>query len=164
MRFLYNILDELQKKMYNISFRSFPQNMKNAKRLQIAESLDFYSLSYNKTKATLQQILDDPKYAKNAKKLSNIVNDQMEKPLDRAIWWIEWVLRNPNIYTLKSPVNTLGYVVGNSLDVISFATILFMLHMFMLYKILSLICKFLFETIIKRMNCFNKIRKYEKLQ
>lgn len=138
--------------------------MKSVKRLQIAESLDFYSLSYNKTKTTLQQILENPKYTKNAKKLSIMVNDQMEKPLDRAIWWIEWVLRNPNINTFKSPVNTLGYVVGNSLDVISFATILFLLHMFMLYKLLSLIFKFLIQTLIKRMKCFNKIKTSKKLQ
>lgn len=109
--------------------------MNAVKRLRIAESLDFFAISHNKTKMMLQKILEDPKYIENAKRLSVIVNDQKEKPLERAVWWIEWILRNPHLDSLKSPVNSLGYIVGNSLDIISFATIFFILQMFLLYKL-----------------------------
>lgn len=34
------------------------------------------------------------RYAERAKKVSSIAHDQMESPLDRAIYWIEYVIRH----------------------------------------------------------------------
>lgn len=139
--------------------------MNAVKRLQVAEDLDFHSLSHNKTKLALRKILGDPKYTTNAKKLSIVINDQKEKPLERAIWWIEWVLRYPQINTLKSPVNTLGYIVGNSLDVISFATVFFILQIFVLYKFLYLVFRLVFaQRQFKQITCCNIVEKCKKLQ
>lgn len=46
--------------------------------------------------------------------------DQPELPLERALWWVEWILRNPNSNHLKSPANTkLNGIQSNSYDVIS---------------------------------------------
>lgn len=39
-------------------------------------------------------------------------------PLERAVWWIEWILRIPDVEYLKSPVLRLGFVAGNSFDII----------------------------------------------
>lgn len=48
--------------------------------------------------------------------------DQPEKkPLDRAIWWIEFILRNPNPSYLRSPVLDLGFFKSNLYDVILMA-------------------------------------------
>lgn len=139
--------------------------MNAVKRLQTAESLDFYALSHNETKMTLQKVLEDPKYSANAKKLSVIVKDQKEKPLDRAIWWIEWILRNPHVNTSKSPVITLGYIVGNSLDVISFAEIVFILQMFLLYKLVCFVFRLLSGQNQFRQTTFNnKISNCKKLR
>lgn len=72
----------------------------------------------------LHKILEDPKYIENARKLSARFKDQKEKPLDRAIWHIEWLLRNPNADFLKSPVLRLGFIRGNSFDMIAIVTII----------------------------------------
>lgn len=50
--------------------------------------------------------------------------DQPEKPLDRAVWWVEYILRNPNPDHLKSPVLKLGFVAANLYDIILCAFIL----------------------------------------
>lgn len=115
--------------------------MNKMKKLRIAESLDFYSLSHISTKKTLLKVLEDPMYSANVKKLSNILHDQSEKPLDRAIWWIEWLIRNPNIESMQSPVQTLGYIAGNSFDVIAFATILLVCHVIILIALFYFGCK-----------------------
>lgn len=79
-------------------------------------------------KEKLHALLYNPKYFENAKKLSARFRDQKEKPLDRAVWWIEWLLRNPNANEfLRSPVLRLGYIVGNSYDVIAIITLALLL-------------------------------------
>lgn len=90
----------------------------------VAEGLDFYTITANDIRQALLNVLEDPKYAENAKKASAYFQDQKEKPLDRAIWWAEWVLRNPNNCNyMKSPVPRIGYIVGNSIDIIAFITL-----------------------------------------
>lgn len=161
MRFVQNI-PELSWKNYSC-LHFFFQNMRNVKRLEIAESLDFYSLSYNGIKTIFQQILGNRTYSANAKRLSRLIKDQKEHPLDRAIWWIEWILRYPHVNT-KSPVNTLGYFVGNSLDVISFATIIFILQAVILCRIVIFIVKYITQVLVKRIKHFNKIYEFKKFQ
>ena len=46
--------------------------------------------------------------------------DQPELPLERALWWVEWILRNPDSNHLKSPANAkLNGIQSNSYDVVS---------------------------------------------
>lgn len=71
----------------------------------------------------LANILERKNYSERVKQLSQAFRDQPKKPLDRAIWWIEWTLRNPRPDYLKSPTLRIGHFVGNSFDVISFLII-----------------------------------------
>ncbi|XP_031638676.1 UDP-glucuronosyltransferase 2C1-like [Contarinia nasturtii] len=100
------------------------QNLMKTKRLGISEGVDYFSLSKAELKKTLHKVLEDPLYSINALKWSAKFRDQKEKPLDRAVWWIEWLLRNPDCDHLKSPVLQLGFIVGNSYDIIAFIILL----------------------------------------
>lgn len=99
-------------------------------------------------KEQLQKVLENPKYAKNAKKLSARFRDQKEKPIDRAVFWVEWLLRNPNANAfLKSPVLRLGIFTGNSFDLIVFITLIILAVSFVVIKLLfSYICQFMQDT------------------
>lgn len=129
--------------------------MNKIKRLQLGVDLDFYTLSHDKMRGALQRVLENPQYMINAKKVQNIVFelDQHEKPLDRAIWWIEWILRHPNENNLQSPVIILGYIVGNSIDVIGFSTIIFILQICVAFKLV---------TFVYKMNVVQRILNKEK--
>lgn len=94
-----------------------------ARRNGMAERVDFHKLTTEMVKEKLSKILEDPKYYENAKKLSARFRDQKETPLERAIWWTEWLLRNPDCDYLKSPVLRLGFIVGNSYDIIAIISI-----------------------------------------
>lgn len=115
--------------------------MNKIKRLQMGEELDFYTLSHEKLRSALENVLESPEYSTNAKRLQNLVFDQHEKPLDRAIWWIEWVLRNPYESNLQSPVIGLGYMVGNSIDVIGFSAIICIILIYAAYKLAIFVSK-----------------------
>lgn len=111
--------------------------MNKVKSLGISESLDFYSLTYNNTRETIRKVLENPNYSTNIQKLSKQVKDQKETPLERAIWWIEWILRNPNVNHMRSPVHKLGFFISNSFDIIAFEIAIFVLFIFFAYKLHS---------------------------
>lgn len=99
------------------------QNVLKSIRYGFGEGIDFHTMTTQIIKEKLQKLLEDPKYMENAKKMSQRFRDQKELPLDRAVWWIEWVLRNPDCDYLKSPVLRLGFFAGNSFDVIAIISI-----------------------------------------
>lgn len=53
-------------------------------------------------------------------RLSKVFRDQPEKPLDRAVWWIEWVLRNPDVTYLQSHAVEIGWLKMYAYDVLIF--------------------------------------------
>lgn len=44
--------------------------------------------------------------------------DQPEKPIERAVWWTEYILRHPNPVHLQSPVRKLGFLRSNLFDIV----------------------------------------------
>lgn len=115
--------------------------MHKIKRLQMGEHLDFYTLSRERIRTALRKVLENSEYTTNAKRVSSIVLDQPEQPLDRAIWWIEWTLRHPNDNDLQSPVVALGYIIGNSIDVIGFSAIISLAQIYIIFKLCFLVYK-----------------------
>lgn len=95
------------------------QNIRKAIKLSVAEAIDFANVTTAEIKSKLIQLLQDPKYATKSKRLSQICRDQKETPLERAVWWIEWVLRNPHPEFLASPTLQLGHIVSSAFDVIA---------------------------------------------
>lgn len=100
-----------------------------------AEGLDFQTITTETIKEKIQKVLEDPKYAENAKRVSTIFRDQKESPLSRAVWWAEFLIRNPDADYLKSPVLRLGFIVGNAYDVIAIISILLFIALIAFVKI-----------------------------
>lgn len=61
--------------------------------------------------------------------------DQITKPIDRAVWWIEWAIRNPNAEHIKSPILKLGDFVGNLYDILLTICFGICVLVFILYNI-----------------------------
>lgn len=71
----------------------------------------------------LHLMLTNPKYEENIKVTSKAFQDQKEKPLERAIWWIEWAIRNPKVTHFKSNAQHLNFIQIESIDVYAFLTL-----------------------------------------
>lgn len=107
-----------------------------AKKLGIAKGVDYLSLNWNGTRQTILKVLENTSYATNAKMISAKFRDQKEHPLERAMWWIEWLIRNPDSgHYMKSPVFRLGFIAGNSYDVVAFAILCIALSLILSFKI-----------------------------
>lgn len=60
--------------------------------------LDWNELTEKSLMMAIQELLDNPQYNKNVKRLSSIMKDQPDHPLDRAVYWTEYVMRHRGNY------------------------------------------------------------------
>ena len=104
-----------------------PANMKKAESLGFAVQLEFSELTEQDVQSAINTVLSKPSYTQSAKKLSVIYRDQIDKPLDRAVYWIEYVLRHQGAVHLRSAARDLNFIQYFSIDVIATLVLLFAL-------------------------------------
>ncbi|XP_010754519.3 UDP-glucuronosyltransferase 2C1-like [Larimichthys crocea] len=68
----------------------------------------------------IQEVLNDPSYRMNMQRLSRLHRDQPMKPLDTALFWIEFVMRHKGAAHLRTESYRLPWYSYHSLDVILF--------------------------------------------
>lgn len=98
-------------------------------------------------------MLNDPTYTSNVKKVSKHFQDQPEKPLTRAVWWVEYIIRNPTSEHLRSPVMDLGFLAANAYDIVIVATLVLALVMYLSMK-----------AVCKVVRCFKKDTGVKKVK
>ncbi|KAF5289260.1 hypothetical protein FQA39_LY15190 [Lamprigera yunnana] len=93
-------------------------NMKKAEHAGYGKCIHYLDLNEESFDKTVQEMLRNPKYKENAKKRSMIMHDEPIKPLEKAIFWIEYVLRHKGATHLKSEALNLSWYQYHLLDVI----------------------------------------------
>ncbi|XP_032014849.1 UDP-glucuronosyltransferase 2B15 isoform X3 [Hylobates moloch] len=107
-------------------------NIVHMKAKGAALSVDIRTMSSRDLLNALKSVINDPFYKENAMKLSRIHHDQPMKPLDRAVFWIEFVMRHKGAKHLRVAAYNLTWIQYHSLDVIAFlltcvATVIFII-------------------------------------
>ncbi|KAI2534492.1 UDP glucuronosyltransferase family 2 member B17 [Homo sapiens] len=107
-------------------------NIAHMKAKGAALSVDIRTMSSRDLLNALKSVINDPIYKENIMKLSRIHHDQPVKPLDRAVFWIEFVMRHKGAKHLRVAAHNLTWIQYHSLDVIAFllacvATMIFMI-------------------------------------
>lgn len=92
------------------------RNARRAINIGIAEKLDLKRLSTDCIRRTIQKVFRSTYYRERARFKSNLVKDTPTGPLEKAIWWIEWLLRHPDKNYLRSPVLKMGQFQSNLYD------------------------------------------------
>lgn len=85
-----------------------------------AVALNIRTMSKSDVLNALEEVIENPFYKKNAMWLSTIHHDQPMKPLDRAVFWIEFVMRHKRAKHLRPLGHNLTWYQYHSLDVIGF--------------------------------------------
>ncbi|XP_032020366.1 UDP-glucuronosyltransferase 2B11 isoform X3 [Hylobates moloch] len=115
-----------------------PGNIAHMEAKGAAVRLDFHTMSSTDLLNALKTVINDPSYKENVMKLSRIQHDQPLKPLDRAVFWIEFVMRHKGAKHLRVAAHDLTWFQYHSLDVIGFllacvATVIFIITKFCLF-------------------------------
>ncbi|XP_052055291.1 UDP-glucuronosyltransferase 2B7-like isoform X2 [Apodemus sylvaticus] len=85
-----------------------------------AVSVDFHTMSSADLLSALKAVINNPSYKEKVMWLSTIHHDQPMKPLDRAVFWIEFVMRHKGAKHLRPLAHNLTWYQYHSLDVIGF--------------------------------------------
>ncbi|XP_042559883.1 UDP-glucuronosyltransferase 2A1-like [Clupea harengus] len=114
-----------------------PDNLSRMVVRGTAKVVDIATLDRAVFVEALRAVLYEPSYRENMQRLSRIHHDQPMKPLDRAIFWIEFVMRNGGAPHLRTQSFRMSWMAYHSIDVILtllMALLLLLLIMFLAIK------------------------------
>ena len=66
-----------------------------AERRGYGINIPFPELTEDKLSAAIDEILSNSSYKLRAEEHGRLVMDEMTKPLERAVWWMEYAMRYP---------------------------------------------------------------------
>ena len=104
--------------------------------------VDFRNLTVETFKKAILTVVENPSYEENARKISKLFQDKPKRALDEAVWWIEYVIRNPSGVQYDSPSLQLGWFITNSYDVTLTVFIAMFVLLYALIKIVKLFRSF----------------------
>ncbi|XP_046401717.1 UDP-glycosyltransferase UGT5-like [Ischnura elegans] len=94
-------------------------NMKRVSQLGVGLKMDFQTITKEVVLENINTILKDQSFSKKMKDLSGIWKDRPESAMERAVYWIEYVLRHNGAKHMKSGAVELGWCQYYLIDVAS---------------------------------------------
>ena len=97
-------------------FGDQPMNVKHAEQQGFALSLQLNEITKESFKAKIMELLNNERYTKRVQQLSKRYRDQPQTPLEKAIYWIEYVLRHDGAPHLRNGGADLSYLQLYNID------------------------------------------------
>ncbi|XP_063593601.1 UDP-glycosyltransferase UGT5-like isoform X1 [Penaeus indicus] len=99
-------------------FADQPKNALTIQKQGVGVTLVWEELSVDLIFDSIQEVLNNPKYKRNAEQVKNTLRDQPDTPKERAVFWTEYVVRHQGAPRLRSPAAKLSWVEFLMLDVL----------------------------------------------
>ncbi|XP_051751552.1 UDP-glucuronosyltransferase 2A1-like isoform X5 [Ctenopharyngodon idella] len=139
-------------------FADQPDNMMHMKTKGAAVVLDINTMESKDLADALKTVINNPSYKESIMRLSRIHHDQPMKPLDQAVFWIEFVMRNKGAKHLRVQAHDLSWYQYHCLDVVAFLLSVVALITFLFIKT----CSFFFRKCFRKTRPDGKARKNKK--
>ncbi|XP_019616461.1 PREDICTED: UDP-glucuronosyltransferase 2C1-like [Branchiostoma belcheri] len=85
----------------------------------MAVSLDIHTSTSEEVYQAITTVISDPRYKEKASKVSTHLRDQPQSPMERAVWWIEHVIKHGGLPHLRSRAAELPFYQYYLLDVMA---------------------------------------------
>ncbi|KAA0201646.1 hypothetical protein HAZT_HAZT001273 [Hyalella azteca] len=89
-------------------------------RQKVAISLSWNTVTADQIVDTLNILVNDTSYSERLRHTSAVLQDQKESPADRAVWWVEYVIRHGGAPHLQYPGQRLHFLQYICADVLLF--------------------------------------------
>ncbi|XP_008171484.2 UDP-glucuronosyltransferase 2A2-like isoform X3 [Chrysemys picta bellii] len=122
-------------------FADQPDNIAHMKAKGMAVELDFNAMQTQDLINALNMVINNSSYKENAVRLSEIHHDQPIKPLDRAVFWIEFVMRHKGAKHLRPAAHELTWYQYHCLDVLAFLLVCAAAAVFIAVRCCLFCCK-----------------------
>ncbi|XP_047491665.1 UDP-glycosyltransferase UGT5-like [Penaeus chinensis] len=120
-------------------FADQPRNAHIAQEGGVGLVLDWGELSVRRVVDAVGRLVADGRYKANIHAVSSALKEQLETPLERAVFWTEYVIRHQGAPQLKSPAARLTWVEYLMIDMI----LLFHLSAITFYLLFRHVSRFL---------------------
>ncbi|CAG9792436.1 unnamed protein product [Diatraea saccharalis] len=87
---------------------------------KIGLQVDIETITEEKLKHAIELILQNDSYRQNIIKLRTLIRDQPQTPLERAVWWTEYVIRHGGAKHLRSPAANMSWTEYLELELVLF--------------------------------------------
>jgi len=95
-------------------------NVKESAYKHIGVQVDWHEMTEESLYSGIMTVLEDKSYQDSVSQLSDLIMDQPQHPLERAIWWLEYLLRHPQNINMRPVVHHLSWAQYFLLDVLAF--------------------------------------------
>ncbi|XP_041642602.1 UDP-glucuronosyltransferase 2A2-like isoform X1 [Cheilinus undulatus] len=126
-------------------------NFSRMKARGVAKVLDIATVNKDNFLEAVKEVLYEPSYREKMKTMSNLQRDQPMKPLDRAIFWIEFVMRHKGAKHLRTESYKMSTIQYHSIDVMAFLLAVILI----LLTLVIAVVRFLW----RRVFCRTKVKK-----
>ncbi|XP_078684857.1 UDP-glucuronosyltransferase 2B1-like [Branchiostoma floridae x Branchiostoma belcheri] len=103
--------------------------------------LDFSTFTKETLYQAIMQVLTDRSYRERAARLSRLHRDQPQSPMERAVWWIEHVIKHGGLSHLRAPAVELPWYQYYLLDVAAFLLAVCSAVLVLIWCSCSLVCR-----------------------
>jgi len=92
-------------------------NLAEAVSKHIGEVINWWAVTEDNLLQAINTVVTDPSYQDSVNQLQANILDVPVHPRDRAVWWLEYLLRHPHNTGMSSPTHQLNWIQYNLLDV-----------------------------------------------
>ncbi|CAB1322639.1 unnamed protein product, partial [Coregonus sp. 'balchen'] len=125
-------------------------NLSKMKARGAARMVDIVTMDREVFLEALEAVLHEPSYTENMQRLSRLHRDQPIKPLDNAVFWIEFVMRHKGARHLRTESHKMSWIVYHSVDVIA--------ALLTCVLLVTLVCLSVVRCVWRKVFCRNKVK------
>ena len=94
-------------------------NVKEVVNKRVGIQVNWHGMTEDSLLSAITEVLEDPEYQSSVSRLSELIMDQPLHPLERSVWWLEYLLRHPHNPGMRPVTHDLGWAQYFLLDVIA---------------------------------------------
>ncbi|XP_023937631.2 UDP-glycosyltransferase UGT5-like [Bicyclus anynana] len=107
-------------------------NVEKYQQLKIGIKLDLKDLTEETFRDAIETVISDNSYRSNIKRIRTIMNDNPQTPLERAVWWVEYVLRHKGAKHLRAAGANVSWTQYLELELVAIV-VLFLLSILIIF-------------------------------